>query len=119
MDDSYNTVAAGGVQPLKATMVTGLRAYAEADFDDNTKTVAQIDYMTAIATEEGYGMPGDVDGNGKVDSTDARLVLQYAVGKIDASKLSLAAADVDGSGKVDSTDARLILQYAVGKISGF
>jgi hypothetical protein len=25
----------------------------------------------------------DVDGNGKVDSTDARLILQYAVKKID------------------------------------
>ena len=25
---------------------------------------------------------GDVDGDGKVTSTDARLILQYAVGKI-------------------------------------
>ncbi len=62
---------------------------------------------------------GDVDGSGKVDSTDARLVLQYAVGKIDDTALNVAVADVDGSGKVDSTDARLILQYAVGKIDNF
>jgi hypothetical protein len=26
--------------------------------------------------------PADVDGNGEVNSTDARVVLQYAVGKI-------------------------------------
>ncbi|MBE6757878.1 MAG: hypothetical protein E7552_04940 [Ruminococcaceae bacterium] len=62
---------------------------------------------------------GDVDGNGRVDSTDARLTLQYAVQKISAEDLALDAADVDGSGTVDSTDARLILQYAVQKIGKF
>ena len=60
---------------------------------------------------------GDVDGNNTIDSTDARLVLQYAVGKIDESKLNTATADVDGDGAINSTDARLILQYAVGKIT--
>jgi len=62
---------------------------------------------------------GDVDGNGKVDSTDARITLQYAVGKIDETALNTTVADVDGNGRVDSTDARLILQYAVGKIQAF
>ena len=65
------------------------------------------------------GLLGDVDGSGKVDSTDARLVLQYAVKKIPGSALELSAADVNGDGKVDSTDARLILQYAVKKINNF
>lgn len=59
---------------------------------------------------------GNVDSNDKVDSTDARLVLQYAVKKIDTSALNVSAADVNGDSKVDSTDARLILQYAVKKI---
>jgi len=62
---------------------------------------------------------GDVNGDDKTDSTDARLVLQYAVKKIPAEAISLALADVDGNGKVDSTDARLILQYAVKKINEF
>jgi len=60
-----------------------------------------------------------LDGDGKVDSTDARLVLQFAVKKITPSALNLDVADVDNSGKVDSTDARLILQYAVKKINKF
>ncbi len=60
---------------------------------------------------------GDVDQNGRVDSTDARLVLQYAVKKIGAQALDLRTADADGNGSVNSTDARLILQYAVKKIS--
>ncbi len=62
---------------------------------------------------------GDVNGDGKIDSTDARLVLQYAVGKIDDTALSVQAVNVDGNDKIDSTDARLILQYAVGKIVTF
>lgn len=62
---------------------------------------------------------GDADGTGTIDSSDARLVLQYAVGKIGAQAVDFAAADVDGSGALDSTDARLILQYAVDKIDRF
>ncbi len=62
---------------------------------------------------------GDVDENNKIDSTDARLVLQLAVGKIAPESLCSEAADVDGNNKIDSTDARLILQYAVGKIDEF
>jgi len=64
-------------------------------------------------------VPGDVNGDRKVDSTDARIILQYAVGKIEETALATAAADVNGSGTVDSTDARLVLQYAVGKIQTF
>ena len=60
---------------------------------------------------------GDVDGDGKVTSTDARLTLQLSVNKIRESDLTVpAAADADHDGKVTSTDARLILQYSVGKI---
>jgi len=59
---------------------------------------------------------GDVNGDTVVNSTDARLTLQYAVQKIRAEGLDLACADVDGNGAVNSTDARLILQYAVMKI---
>ncbi len=62
---------------------------------------------------------GDVDGSGTVDSTDARLILQYYAKKIGSSELDLELADVDASGSVDSTDARLILQYYAKKIDGF
>ena len=62
---------------------------------------------------------GDIDGNGKIDTTDARLALQYAVEKITLTEDQLFAGDVDASGKVDTTDARLILQYAVEKIDKF
>ena len=63
--------------------------------------------------------PGDVDGDGKLTSADARLALRASVGltdKGDVEKDSAGylACDVDGDGKVTSADARLILRASVG-----
>ena len=68
---------------------------------------------------EFLGYMGDVDRNGKVDTTDARLTLQHAAGKIGADALDTEAANVDGDSKISTTDARLILQFAAKKISEF
>lgn len=74
---------------------------------------------TTTTTTAPQGILGDADANKTVDSTDARLTLQYSVKKITGEKLDLNMADVDGDGDVDSTDARMILQYAVKKIHEF
>ena len=66
-----------------------------------------------------FGTFGDVNSDGNIDSTDARLTLQYFVGSVGAGDLNLNAADVNGDSSVDSTDARLILQYFVGSITEF
>jgi len=92
---------------------TGKHRYA-----DSTDTTCEVCYHRRSKTT----ILGDVDGSGTIDSTDARIVLQYAVKRLDSNSLAAngwTMADVDGSGKVDSTDARLILQYAVKKISKF
>ena len=60
------------------------------------------------------GTVGDVDANGKVDATDARLALRAAVGLDTLTDEGKQAADVDVNGTVDATDARLILRAAVG-----
>ena len=73
----------------------------------------------AYMDSKGHRVPrplkGDVDGDGDVTSTDARLVLQAAVGKTPLTEKQKIAADMDGDGTVDSTDARTILQKAVKK----
>ncbi len=53
---------------------------------------------------------GDVDGNGDVDSTDARLVLQHA-SNIQVN-INTSVADFDALNGIDSNDSRLILQNA-------
>ena len=63
----------------------------------------------------GDGILGDVDRNGKVNTTDARLTLQIAAKKITGEGYNVPAGDVDGVPGISTTDARLILQYAAGK----
>ncbi len=70
-------------------------------------------------TPEPKGLLGDINGDKVVNTTDARLALQYAVEKITLDEEQLAAGDVDGDGIVNTTDARLILQKAVEKIDSF
>ena len=58
---------------------------------------------------------GDLNGDGKVNSSDARIALRAAAkleGLTDAQK---KAGDMDGDGDVDSADARAILRKA-GKL---
>lgn len=69
--------------------------------------------------EKPDGIHGDINRDKAVNTTDARLALQYAVGKFTLDDDQLAVGDVNADGRVDTTDARLILQYAVGKIDKF
>lgn len=57
---------------------------------------------------------GDIDGDDKVTSSDARLALRASV-KLEAlDAVAELAADVDHDGKITSSDARLILRASVG-----
>ncbi len=100
---------------------------AEALKEDDDATQSAIDEALAALQDARAALKpvtppaagdllGDVDGSGTVDSTDARLILQYYAKKIGENDLDLTVADVDDSGTVDSTDARLILQYYAKKI---
>lgn len=58
-------------------------------------------------------MLGDVDGNGSIESADARLALRASVQLENLSTEQMQAADADGNGLVESGDARLILRASV------
>jgi len=58
-------------------------------------------------------IPGDVDGNGTADSTDAVMILRNLAGYTVAG-FNEEAADFDGSGVADSTDAVMILRKLAG-----
>lgn len=57
---------------------------------------------------------GDVDGDGKISSNDARQTLRAAVGLVKLSGKTLFAGDADRDDAITSSDARLILRAAVG-----
>ena len=50
--------------------------------------------------------------NGKVDATDARLVLRAAAKLDTLSAIQARFCDMDGNGKIDAIDARKILRIA-------
>ncbi len=58
-------------------------------------------------------MAGDVDGNEKVNSTDALMALQSSVKLITLTSAQKQAADMDGNGLINSIDALMILKKAV------
>lgn len=68
-------------------------------------SIAQICRATAVY--------GDVDGNGRIDSRDALIVLSNAVG-LPVTGFNLAAGDVDRDGLANSRDALLMLSYTIG-----
>lgn len=55
-------------------------------------------------------MLGDVNGDGRITSVDARMVLRYTAGLDKIADAYLAAADVNKDGKVNAADARIILR---------
>jgi hypothetical protein len=67
---------------------------------------------------------GDVNGDGQVDTADARLLIRYVVGQFtlpstEYPHFTLATADVTGNGEITSYDAALVLQYGLGIIEDF
>ena len=62
---------------------------------------------------------GDVDGDGKIKTTDALLVLQHVSETITLEGNEFVAADVDKDGVIKTTDALLILLYVAENISSF
>lgn len=62
---------------------------------------------------------GDVTGDGKINSSDALLVLMAKVGMKNLNSSQKSVADVDGNGQINSSDALLILSYSIGLIKKF
>ncbi len=64
---------------------------------------------------------GDVDGNGKSNSTDYLLMKKYLLGAIDSFPYAegIKAADVNGDDKINSTDFLLMKQFLLELISEF
>ncbi len=72
-------------------------------------TLLPFCFLTASANQT-----GDIDGNGSIQASDARLVLRQAVGLANLQDGALLAADADADGKILAADARLILRVSVG-----
>ena len=59
---------------------------------------------------------GDINGDGKLTTSDARKVLQYAVGMVELDAQQIKLADINKDGKITTSDAVKLLRYIVGAV---
>ncbi len=75
-----------------------------------TMILTLICAIGCMFTATAAALLGDVDGNGKVTSADARLILRYSARLESMSDEKVA--DIDRNGRVNSADARLALRIS-------
>lgn len=89
---------------------------ASVNAEEGTITAALTHFsvyaVAQLAAEE--RLPGDANGDGKLNARDARMVLQYIAGLISEDALDWNAADFNGDGTVNTRDARAILLQISG-----
>ncbi|TYQ18398.1 UNVERIFIED_CONTAM: dockerin type I repeat protein [Acetivibrio alkalicellulosi] len=62
---------------------------------------------------------GDINNDGKIDSTDRVLLRRYMLDIIDESAINIQAADLNGDGNIDSIDYVLLNRYLLEIIDVF
>lgn len=92
------------------------RRDCEACDHSETETIEATGHSYVDGKCEHCGAPkvllGDVNGDGKVNARDARLLLRYCAYLIGADEIDLISADYNGDGNVNARDARLLLRIA-------
>ena len=98
-------------------------ALAQKYGDAVLNEVDNLDVLTAARAKYEEFNPavtlGDINGDEKIDASDALVALQHSVQLTKLEGDKFVAADVNRNGVVDASDALLILQYSVHLITEF
>lgn len=118
---TYNAQNGSGVDMRSGVAVlTMKKSGASQSITSAPKAIATKDANGAlspitkpIVTDDPYGgyEYGDVNGDGRIDVTDASLILQHIAKLITLTPEQIARADVAYNNSIDVTDATLILMY--------
>lgn len=97
---------------------------ADADNDKGTYTVRMGGtsgkiYNGTFTVGQSDIKLGDVDGNGKIDSRDSLMVLEFDGGNRQLTDEQKQAADVTHNNVIDSRDALKIIEFDAGIITEF
>ncbi len=107
--------ASDGVYPITVDYYKGRnRDYKDGEdvnYDENDKAVGFV-YISGNVIVASY-IPGDINGDEKVNNKDATQLLRYLAGW-SLSDITSDALDVDGSGSVNNKDATHLLRYLAG-----
>ena len=120
-DATDKSVIWTSTNPAVATVENGVvTALKEGE---TTISVVTLDgYFTAeciITVTKGDAVLGDLNGDGKVNTADAVIVLKISAGMVALDEKYQAAGDCNRDGKVNTADAVLILKYSAGMIEEF
>ena len=84
----------------------GSQVTAETTFDEDATVYAH------------WRLPGDVNGDGKVNTTDVVLLAKYVKAHGQGVEVVAAALDVNGDGKVNTADVTLLAKYVKARGQG-
>ena len=83
---------------------------------DSAFEASGLAVLELIARFEGGEIPGDMNGDGAVDISDALSILRAAMGLVTATPGQIAACDMDGDGMLTVADALQVMRMAMGLI---
>lgn len=104
-DSASITISAQG----GTTWLDGTWREQYINFDDASASVKITAAGGTDPVDPVYGLLGDANGDGEVDTADATLILKYNA--LEDVTLDLRVCDCNGDGAVDTADATLILKY--------
>ena len=99
----------------KTTVCVTNMEWSEADGKNKQEIEHRIPAHITIQASKSAAA-GDVNGDGKVDLVDARLVMQYYNGADVLDDTQQKNADINGDGKINLIDVKQIMQYYNGEI---
>ena len=107
--------AADGIYPITLDYYKGRNGnYVDGEdvnYDENDNAVGFV-YISGSVIVASY-IPGDINGDEKVNNKDATFLLRYLAGwSVDG--VNTDALDTDGSETVNNKDATLLLRYLAG-----
>ncbi len=76
-----------------------------------------ISFCSTLVVYSSAAVNGDLDGDGKITTVDARLVLKIAAGQIEPGGAYKTLGDMNGDGVISVSDARDVLYLAIGTYS--
>lgn len=108
----------GELSETNLTMVSGewkeytltLTGQGEVSITFTPKSRFFLDEVYVIAEKEDEPLPGDVDSDGEITTTDAIDLINIVLGKADEDDYETETADIDQNGVLDITDITKLIE---------
>ncbi len=87
-----------------------IEGYLSSSADYRGPTIGYAEYEKTVTVIIGYE-PGDVNGDGLINTLDATMLIDYLLGALTLNEFQLAAADFNEDGVVSALDVTALIDY--------